>query len=276
MKNKTILIPTDFSENAQNAINYAISMFNGENPDYILLNAYRIIPVGAEEYLTDMADFEGLSKQGLEQSVRTIKKNFSHKRVNIEIVSKMGYPVEVMDKIVKRKNVDMVVMGTRGASGLREVLIGSNTADAIKTLTCPVLAVPGGSAFRPPKNIAFAADFKNFEREILLDPMLEIAEKFKAEILIVHVEHKGVPVNVDEALQGLRLHDYFNNIPHLFREVEDSDPAEGIENFIKTHTVDLLVSVARRHSFWEKLFSGSTTEKLAMHTRVPMLALQYK
>lgn len=276
MKQKTILIPTDFSGNAQNAINYAISMFDGENPEYILLNAYRIIPVGAEEYLTDMADFESMSKQGLEQAAKAIKKNFPHKRLTIEVVSKLGYPVEVMDKIVKRKNVDMVVMGTRGASGLREVLIGSNTADAIKTLTCPVLAVPENSTFRPPKNIAFAADFKNIDREILLNPMLEIAKKFKAGILIVHVEHKGVLVGVDEALQGMRLHDYFNDVPHLFHEVENSDPAEGIENFIKAHTVDLLVSVARKHSFWENLFSGSTTEKLAMHTRIPLLALQYK
>lgn len=276
MKNKTILIPTDFSENAQNAINYAISMFSDEDPDYILLNSYRIIPVGAEEYITDMADFEGMSKQGLEQTIKTIEKNFPHKKLNIEIVSKLGYPVEVMDKIVKRKNVDLAVMGTKGASGLREALIGSNTADAIKTLSCPVLAVPGNSTFSPLKNIAFAADFKDIDKEVLLNPMLEIAKKFKAELLVVHVEHQGVTVNVDEALQGMRLHDFFSGIPHLFQEVEHDDPAEGIEAFIKTHTVDLLVSVARKHGFWEKLFRGSITEKLAMHTRIPMLALQYK
>lgn len=276
MKTKIILIPTDFSENAQNAINYAISMFNGEKPEYILLNSYRIIPVGAEEYLTDITDFEGISKQGLDQVMRTIKKNFPDKKLNIEVVSKLGYPVEAMDKIVKRKKVDMVVMGTKGASGLREVLIGSNTSDAIKTLTCPVLAVPEKSTFKKPRNIALAADFKNIDKEILLKPMVEIAKKYKAELLIVHVEQKEEIVNVDEALQGMKLHDLFRDIPHLFREVRDSDPAAGIENFIKTHTVDMLVSVARKHSFWEKFFNRSITGKLAMHTTVPLLALQYK
>ncbi len=274
MKTKTILIPTDFSENAQNAINYAISMYNGENPEYILLNSYRIIPVGAEEYLTDITDFEGMSKQGLDQVMKTIKKSFPNKKLNIEVVSKLGYPVEAMDKIVKRKKVDIVVMGTKGASGLREVLIGSNTSDAIKTLTCPVLAVPEKSIFKTPKNIAFGADFKNIDKEILLGPMVEIAKKFKAEILIVHVEPQEETVNVDEALQGMKLHDFFRDIPHLFREVRDRDPAAGIENFIKTHTVDLLVTVARKHGFWENLFKGSITGKLAMHTTIPLLALQ--
>lgn len=276
MKKQTILIPTDFSDNAFNAIVYAISMFNGEKPDYILLNSYRITPIPPGEYIPEMADFGSISKEGLVQVLQKIKNAFPQKDLNIEVVSKLGYPVETMHKIVDRKKVDMVVMGTKGASGLREILIGSNTADAIKNLSCPVLAIPENSRFSPLKNIALAADFKSLDKELLLDPMVDIAKKYKSEILIVHVELNGKTEKVEEVLQGIKLNEYFKNIPHIFREVEDSNPAEGIEKFIKTHTVDMLVSVARKHSFWENFFKGSTTRKLAMHTTVPLLALQSK
>lgn len=276
MNINTVIIPTDFSDNAQNAIRFALAMFGGENPAFVLLNAYRILPAGAEEQHTDITDFESISKQGLIQVSERIKKDFPGRKFTIEVVSKMGYPVEVIDKVVKRKKADLVVMGTKGASGLREILIGSNTADAIKTLSCPLLVVPGNARFKTPASIAFAADFKNIEKEVVLEPMVEIAKKFKSEVLVLHVGFDSQPINVEEAMQGMRLHEYLKGLPHLFQEVRDANPAEGIETFINTHTVELLVLLARKHSFWERFFKTSVTGKLAMHTRVPMLALQYK
>ena len=278
MKTKTILIPTDFSANAQNAVNYAISMFDGEKINFLLLNSYRIIPLGSAEYITntDMSDYKTYSEQGLKQVLKSIKKTFPDKELNIETMSKLGYPVQEMDKIVKRKNVDLVVMGTKGASGIKEILIGSNTADAIKNLTCPVLAVPENASCKNPKNIAFAADFGDIEKPVLLNPMLEIAKKIKAEILVVHVDENGKKHNTEEAYQEMKLNEMFADIPHLFSEIKNSNPAQGIEDFVKTRAVDMLVTVARKHSFIHNLLRGSVTGKLAMHTHIPLLALQYK
>lgn len=270
---KTILLPTDFSSNSINAINYAINMF-GEKNKYILLNAYRISPVSIEEYVSEIPDFAKESEKGLKKVLNKVKKEFSHKKLNIEIISRLGYPVEVLNKIVKRKKVDLTVMGTKGASGLKEILLGSITADAIKNLSCPILAVPEKAKYEPLKNIALAADLRNVRGEKLFIPLLSIVKNYAAEVVILHVQRNIARVTKNEKLEKIKLENLFRKIPHSFNLIEESNAARGIENFIRSRNIDLLAMVSRKHNLVERLFSKSATKKLAMHTKIPLLALQ--
>lgn len=270
---KTILLPTDFSVNSLNAIYYAIAMFGNDKCRFVLLNAYRISPISIEEYVSDMPDFAKESEEGLKKVVKLITKNFPGKKLNVETISKLGYPIEVIKKILKRKSADLTVMGTKGASGLKEVLVGSITSDAVKNLSCPVLAVPEKARYKALKNIALAADLKGFESKILFEPLISIAKKFSSEILIFHI-YKKTSLTKKEKLEKSKLGRLFTAIPYSFHEIEETNAVRGIENFIKARDIDMVAMVSRKHTLLEKLFSKSATEKLAMHTKIPLLALQ--
>lgn len=271
---KTILLPTDFSANSLNAVKYAFSIFGNEKMKFILLNAYRITPISIEEYVTEKPDFAKQSEKGLKKVLNSIEKNFPGKKFNIETISKLGYPVETMKKIVKRKKIDLTIMGTKGAHGLREVLIGSITSDAIKNLPCPILAVPEKAKFETMKNIAFAADLKSFTGKILLNPLFFIAKNFSSEISILHVQKKINQVSRIEKKQKSKLNSLFRKIPHSFNIVEESDAVRGIENFISSRDMDMIAMISRKHTLIERFFNKSVTKKIAMHMRIPLLALK--
>lgn len=270
---KTILLPTDFSANSLNAINYAISMFGDSKCRFILMNAYRISPISIEEYVSKVPDFAKESEEGLKKMVKRVTKKFPRKKLTIETISKLGYPIDVMKKIIKRKNVDLAVMGTKGASGLKEVLVGSITSDAVKNLPCPVLAVPEKARYEPLKNIALAADLKGINNKMLFDPLISIGKNFSSEILIFHIRKK-TPLTKKEKLEKSKLKRLFGAVPHAFHIIEETNAIRGIENFIKARDIDMVAMVSRKQKLLKKIFSKSATEKLAMHTKIPLLALQ--
>jgi nucleotide-binding universal stress UspA family protein len=272
MKTKKILIPTDFSPNSLNAVQYAISLFNGERTEFLLMNAYHFVPVAAENYMINLVDIEKNSIQGLKQMVSRIRKRFPEKKgLRIHTLSKLGYPTEAIADVVKQEKPDMVVMGTRGATGLQEMLLGSHAASAVKDLNCPVLVIPEKVKYKTPQKMV-AADLKNMHENHLMDPIAEMAKKFHATVLIIHVEEKGEDP-VEETIQQIKLDAVFADVPHSFHIIEQADPAKGIEEFMNTHQADMLTMVARKHNFPETLFHKSATRKMAMHTKIPLLAL---
>ena len=140
---KTILIPTDFSKNATHALNYAIDLAQHENAKIILLHSYHI------DYTNGYVSANLIEKEvkDAEQNSATHLKSLYTKvihagNIQCECVSRQDLAVDAILTTIKEKNVDLVVMGTKGASGVTGAIFGSNTARVIEKATCPVIAVP--------------------------------------------------------------------------------------------------------------------------------------
>jgi nucleotide-binding universal stress UspA family protein len=273
---KTILLPTDFSENARNAINYAVNLFGDEECLFILLNAY-MAPSSGSHVLVSVND---ILKTNSEAQLSLEKEMLCEKNycavLDVHVKAEYGTLIDAVKKIQSDTNIDFIVMGTKGATGLKEVLIGSNTVDVIHKAKCPVIAVPENVKFSEPSKIMLAADYKAFDDRFLLQPMIDFAKKYNAKIEVVNVQKEGVLIGVDEAMQGLVLHDMLENVPHTYQFVESGDIAEGIENFIEETRPDMLAMIPRHHSFVSRLFNQSVTGKIAMHAHIPLLSLYDK
>lgn len=273
MKLKTILLPTDFSANSLNAIKFAISVFHSKNTRFVLLNAYRITPISIEEYVDKIPDFAKESEKGLQKMLTVIKKTFPGKKINIGVLSKLGYPVEVISKISKREKADLAIMGTKGAGGVKEILMGSITADTIKNVPCPVLAVPEKAKLADIKTITLATDLKDINNPGVFDPLNWFLKEFGSDLVILHVKKKTKRFHekIDTEKQMLNS---VGLTPHSFYVIDESDAVTGIEDFIESRDIDLLAMVSRKHNLLERLFKKSVTKKLAMHTRIPLLILK--
>ena len=257
---KTILIPTDFSANAWNAMEYAAAMFKGETCKYILINTYHTAPTTVDaislSYIEPMAK---ASVDGLKSQQERFEALEHHPNTFVETISVYGNIVPNLNKVIDDQHVDFVVMGTKGTSGISEVLLGSNTARVIANSQCPVFCIPEEAVYQPFRKIVLATDYQQIQDEGLLAPLQELAEKHSAEIFLLNVRSKQeVPVSLEEAEEGFALHEYFNGVPHHFRTSNAERIEEGIQEFSQTNQIELITLIKRNHSFWEQLFNTST------------------
>ena len=178
---KRILLPTDFSSISLNAIDYAISMFKDSKCEFYLLNVYRVPYMTNEELMENdaqqlailEAEMYESSQKNLKKLVSGFDKNENHAH---HTVSDYNFFVNSVKQIVTDKGIDLVVMGTKGATGAKEIFLGSNTGDVLMKTDCNVIAVPENSVYKAPKEIVFPTDFKlRYEREDLA-PLIELAD----------------------------------------------------------------------------------------------------
>lgn len=272
---KTILVPTDFSGPANNALKYAVSLAVKTNAKILVLHVYHILVVPGRYphalYPIEIQDNRKLAEQelmDLEKKVPELKKVV----YNTKLISGYGGVDEILETI-QAQNTDLTVMGTRGASGLKELLIGSNTASVIKGATRPVLAIPEQAQYREIRNIGFAYDHEPIEDMSQMDTLMEFAKLFKAVIQIFHVREDTEDIEVEPVVVGDPLNKYLKKTTYSYTNVYENDVREGIDKYIDEKDIDILAMIPRRHDIFHRLFKSSITKKMAFRSTIPLLAL---
>ncbi len=262
---------TDFSENAQHAINYALSLFGEQDVNYFLLNSY-FLTHNTPEMLISLEDIlHEQSEKGLRKNLINIKND--HQSLAIETISSFGEPVVAIKRVVKDRGIDLVVMGSRGRSALSETFFGSNTADLVRRITQPILIVPLHYAVKPPGKIVFATDLIRVDDLEDMEPMLLLARKFKSEIIIVNVTGEHSDLKVRNALKRLDFNNHFKGINYRFEVVRNVDTLEGINEFIDNELADMLVLSPKEYPSFKGMFHKSVTKKIIQRTEIPILVI---
>lgn len=270
---KTILVPTDFSENAINACEYAVGIAQKLQARIILLNVFHIpmivgdVPEGP--LMPDFEELKGLSYKKLEEAKAEIDRRYPN--VHLNIYSIQGFAVSEITDFAERNNIDLIIMGTQGASGLQELIIGSNTASVIEDAKCPVLAIPKNTLFKGIKNIVYATDY--LESDIsAINNLSEIAALFDAEIIVTHIAESE---NETAGLKEWFIEATAKKLKYKklsFRLITDNNVVHGLHEFTRSMPADILAMTTRRHNLFQKLFNPSITKKMAFHTEIPLLA----
>ncbi len=276
-----ILIPTDFSENAWNAITYAMQLFCNKQCTFYLLNTYTpIIP--SSRFMAKMVDGERIvdavrdsSELGLQKTVERIQKQFNNPYHQFETISSFNLLSEEVKEIVDTFNIDLVITGTKGASGIEEVFMGSNTVRIIKSVKkCPILAIPRHFNFISPTEIAFATDFNRFYTTSELAPLLEMARMFQATIRIVHVQYTIKALSELQQFNLNMLRRYLKDVEHYIHTVSElHSVSKTLEIFSKELDIHLLAMLNYQHSQMEKMTREPIVKKTAFHTQIPLLVI---
>ncbi|MEO8934832.1 MAG: universal stress protein, partial [Xanthomarina sp.] len=192
---KKILLPTDFSENSWNAISYALHLFKDEQCAFYLLNTYTPI-VYHMEYVVLSPSQLGLEDvvkeqalKGLENFEKRISEQFSNPKHSFKSQAVFNTLTSEITDQVKEHQIDYVIMGTKGATGAKEVLFGSNTVHVFKQVKCPVLAVPDSFNFEKLNHILFPTDYEIDYKNKQVKPLVELSEKHQAKINILNVSY---------------------------------------------------------------------------------------
>lgn len=272
----TILIPTDFSENAQNAIDYGISLYGDITTKVLLINTYYIpyAPVDSSVSAKDSLRVEADEK--FEKELKRIKQKFSDFRSEIECRFKIGDPVSAACHIEKNESIDMIVMGTKGASGLDEILVGSRASFMVGKANVPILLVPENAKFNQINNILLASDLQTFLKKKELEPLISLSKKFNAKVSILHITDKKEGEKLaGDTLIGSELKYDLQEVKYAFFTVSGKKIPEAIDKFMHEHKADVLVTVTNKGNLFHKVFHKSITKKMAMHTDIPMLVIPH-
>jgi nucleotide-binding universal stress UspA family protein len=212
------------------------------------------------------------SEKGLKKLMNKIKKNFNNPNHIFSQISSFNTLLLEIDELLKGNVIDYIIMGTKGATGAKEILFGTNTVHVFKNAKCPVLAIPSEFVFEKPYEILFPSDYELNFQDNHLEPIKNIASLYNSRINILNVSY-GYDLTEKQEQNKLKLERYFKKMAYLFHSYSNQEVPEAIANFQLKTRVNLLVMINNKHSFFKNLFFKSTINQIGFHLNIPLLVI---
>lgn len=276
---KKILFPTDFSKTANNAFVYALEMAKFLEAELVVLHVYELPIVSYEGYSAYISEvYETIELNNFENfkdyipTLRKIAEEHQLDSIKMSHVLEEGDLVAAIKKLAKKEKVNLIVMGTKGASGMKETFIGSNAGSVIKKVAVTSLIVPAKAKFEKIKTIGFTTRFRTKDRAAL-QQVLDFAKQVKAKVKCLYV--RTFDSDVSEA-KIMKWREDFKNEPVEFFVIPHDDVKQTIFDFMSNQNIDILSMLTYKRSFLEGLFNQSLTKKLSYHSEIPILTLHEK
>lgn len=269
-----ILLPTDFSDNAWAAVVYALQLYKEETCTFYFLHSSKLKASAmsnmSNKLLRVMADKATKELLNLKEMAISANANSNH---NFEIILSTNDLFDAIETVIEKNKIDLVVMGTKGASKAKGIIFGSNTVNVIKKIYgCPVLAIPDEFDFEKPEQIAFPTDFNRFYGEELL-PLKHLADLYNSKIRIMHI-NKEEAISETQEYNLNQLKTSLEDYPISFHWMPDySKKDEAINDFIDELNINILVMINYQHSFIEHIIKEPVIKKIGFNVTIPFLVI---
>lgn len=269
-----ILVPVDFSDVSNNALEYALELVKQNNSELHLLHAY-----DSQIFMYDpiqLSPEESDGEKEITDHLEKLRKKILLKNPAFKVVyyATLGVPVDEINAYSQKEKIDLIVIGTQGAGYIQERMLGSTASLLIRSAKTPVMVIDKNVTFKTPKQIVLAADFLKTDHKKVLEPLKDLASLYGSHICILNVyPHVQLIPSVEEIPEGFRLDYYLKDIEHTFFSLESNQIVPSINQFISDHEIDLIAMIARKHSFFSRIFREPVTTEMSFHSRVPLLVL---
>jgi nucleotide-binding universal stress UspA family protein len=274
-----ILVPTDFSPNAECALYYAAMLAKPKRAKVVIMHC-------KELYDEKYARYKSLINEYNKEIISELNSKLEGLKNNIEFNYQI--PVSILlyedDDVVgnillitKDFPVDFIVMGTYGNSGIRRKLLGSKSAEIINKCTVPVITVPPDYKSTAPSNIAIAVD-ENLKQPEILKPVFNLADLFNSNITGILFSKQSEKVEEDSINQTLELMEdrfkiSFEKSCVVFLHLKGEELLNSLNQYVMEKRIDLLVMITRKRSSFQNLFDRSVTQRMSYNITTPLLSL---
>tara|TARA_R110000744_G_scaffold379520_1_gene497839 strand:+ start:643 stop:1491 length:849 start_codon:yes stop_codon:yes gene_type:complete len=278
MKIKNILVATDFSNEAYNALFYATKIFATEQCTFHIVNTYNDIVVSAKSTLftgqKEMEKLECLSQENLTKTKHKIILDTGNELHKFNTISSKDSLSTVISKTIDSHEIDLIVVGNKGKTGAKELFMGSNTIQIANTITkCPILAIPKEIAFKPIEEIAFVTDYKKGCSKNTISMLLNIASVTDASIAVLHINDDELMTTKQVSNQKL-LDKCLAKTAHSYDEIWNyADKANVIQDFIVEREINMLAMAYHRRRFFERFLHEPVIMDLSIYATIPFLIL---
>ncbi len=262
-----ILFPTDFSENANNALAYALELAKKIKAEIEVIHVYSVsftdVAPLAHEYIKAMMDskLEEVDT-GFEKLIETYGEDSIAKT---KAIYGLFPAVEIMDYAEKNK-CDYIIMGTKGRTSQFDKIVGSITSTVVMKAPCPVIAIPESAKFEEIYSIALAASFDD-KNDQTIERLQVFANQVMSGIHLVHVNTKSKKEEMEKVMEDEQYTSTFTQ----FTVVHNPSVINGLDAFVKEYKINMLALYIPKRRLWERIFHQSVTKKMALHSEIPLI-----
>lgn len=269
---KKIIAATDFSTDAENAVNYAADMALSINAGLVLLNVCQLplsfgdVPVAV--YIDDLI-------KEAEEDIANLKEAVSKRtdgRLSIETVVKTGLFYDELEDVCEESMPYAVVTGSQGKTATQRLFFGSHAVYAMQHLKWPMIAVPLNAKYSLVKNIGFACDFDGVIETTPVDEIKMLVKDFNAKLHILNTGKEDV-FDPEVVFQSGMLQEMLAVLNPKYHFITNENVEDGILHFADKNNIDLLIVLPKKRSLMDKLVHRSHTKQLVLHSHVPVMAL---
>lgn len=270
---KNILIPTDFSENSWNAIEYALQFLSTSVCNFYLLHVTTNQNLGETDLSAEDESVESLAKKRLQEVIQKIQLHYPNSLHRFFAVTDRGFMVNSIREQLVQKKIDLIIMGTKGRTDYKKLAIGTNAGNVITKVKCATMVIPENAKYTNIKEIAFPTDFSIFHRPDILQPISDVVENHHAAVSIVHINRNGTELNDDQQKNKEYLHDYFNNSEHSFHFLTNKQIEVAVQQFVDDRNINVIAMLAKNLNYFQKILFHPASNDISYYKNIPFLVL---
>ena len=275
----SILVPIDFSANAENALRYAIGLADKVEVKIILLHSFHIDYANAYVSVDIIEKQVEMAKVASNQKLKAVYSSLSHHSDSIvEYISSQNLLLDEILRVVEEKKIDLIVMGTNGVNEeLSRQIFGTNSSKVIEKATCPVIVVPKDVEPHEIKTMVYATEFLDSDIACL-QSLSSIAKLSEACIHIIHVsiyyEDESEKRLMENFKQKVEKTISYKNL--FFKIITGSYVERRIETYLEEVKADMLVMSAHHRSLLDRLVGKSIAKEITLHLKTPLMVFHHR
>jgi len=276
---KQIVLLSDFSENSFQAMLYAMNYFEKEEVSFHILHVKDSRGLMLDDLITSTSGENmqsallGNSKKKLKkllERVHNLNKNLNHHFKTQYLFDSF---FNAITKYCEKEQIEMLVMGTTGATGAKQVFLGSTAAKIINKIEIPILAIPEGSVFIPIEKVLFSVDYKVNYLPVTLHPLSQVLKTFMPLVYILYADEGLTEFTEKQLLNKMELHKLLENFNVSTHKVTSLPLDHTLSCLLEFLQIDLLIMIKKEKTFLQKLINSSHIRKVSYHLKTPLFVL---
>lgn len=271
-----ILVPTDFSPTAERAFRFAAELASKTKGTIILFHVNEREEIPYFDSAEKKQEYDTQLETKPLKKLQRLKKKVISPEMNVMVSTIVSRPPVVKNLLsfARQNKVELIVMGTQGASGLKKTVVGSTTTRVVEKSRIPVLIIPEEYEWKDPKEIVFATNYHCEDRPAL-SFTLSVAKVFNSDVTVLHINSEENEKNNAHCFSNYAyfLQRTFSDSKIIFKELKSSHIKDSLEHLRDIVSFDMMVMVRRNRRFLEKLFLKSFTKNMACTTNLPLLVV---
>ena len=272
---KNILLLTDFSANSINSMRYALQLFEGHTCNFTVLHVEISTSYISDDLMLagNQSIYDSLvkkSKHKLAKLITKLESEFKNKDFNFEIIVDHDILTDAIKQVLTSKHIDLIVMGTNGVTGAKEVVFGSNTINVIRKVDCPTLVIPQGFRYRAPKEILLPLDLLDSLSGYAFKNVIKFTKRFSEKLHLLRI----LPNNEDSNEASMDIENiktFLKGIAQEYHVIINAPMNYAVDIYTQSHSIDLTTLLVQKESLFERVFIGSPTTKISNNVSVPLL-----
>lgn len=268
---KTILLLTDFSDNAHNAIVYAMHFFKSETCEFHVMHVHKARSFISDDLMTSSTEsvyesFTKVPKEKLKNLVGDLKTTYNNPNHTFKTIVDFDVFTDAITQAVKSKGIDVIVMGSNGATGAQEIVFGSNTIKVLRHVVCQTLIVPTAYTYKSISNFLLPLQFNDVLHSRQLDIINNFIQNYKLKLHVLRVCSKD---EISDAV--LRDKEVINKFNCKYSVEKEITFYQAVTNYLKVNSIDMTGLIVHDKSFIERFFTKSPTIELSKVIEVPLM-----